>query len=80
MARQPRRVRTEPKPGVDPTPQKFPATPGRPESIRATPAEEDRLGAWGEPVSQADEELITRDDSVDSNDARLRENIPPHNV
>lgn len=80
MARQPRRVRTEPQPGVDPTPQKFPATAGRPETIRAVAAAEDRLDAWGERVIQDDEGLNVRDDTADSNDDRLRENIPPHNV
>lgn len=63
-----RRVRTAPPPGSDPTPQRFEPADGGPAVIRAEPAAEDRPSAWGER------------DSGDSNDARIRENIPPHNV
>ncbi|MGO1544555.1 MAG: hypothetical protein ACTHXA_09485 [Gulosibacter sp.] len=83
MARQPRRVRTEPKPGVDPTPQRFPATNTQPETIRATLASEDQLDVWGGAVVDVDaeESLIVREDvASDSNDERLLDNVPPHNV
>lgn len=80
MARQHRRVRTEPQPGVDPTPQKFPPSVGVPEKIRATLAEEDRLNTWGDASAQDEDGLTVRDDASDSNDDRLRENVPPHNV
>lgn len=79
MARPQRRVRTEPKHGVDPTPQQFPASADAPATIRATLASEDRPDAWGESVLD-DDGLIVRDDAADSNDDRLRENVPPHNV
>ncbi|MDJ1371475.1 hypothetical protein [Gulosibacter molinativorax] len=68
MARQQRRVRTEPQPGVDPTPQKFPASADVPERVEVTLAEEDRDDSWG------------TSGEADSNDERLRDNIPPHNV
>lgn len=80
MARQHRRIRTEPKPGVDPTPQQFPASAGAPETIRATLAEEDRPGAWGDAVVPEEDDLIVLDDAAESNDERLREDVPPHNV
>lgn len=80
MARPTRRVRTEPQPGVDPTPQKFPPEADRPETIRATLAAEDRRDAWGEAAVSDEDGLIVRDDTAESNDEQLRENIPPHNV
>ncbi|SJM71748.1 hypothetical protein FM112_16790 [Gulosibacter sp. 10] len=65
-------MRTEPKPGVDPAPQQFPATSGRPASAQPTLAAEDDPRAWGDGAADAAR--------GDSNDARLRDDIPPHSA
>ncbi|WP_150308079.1 hypothetical protein [Planctomonas psychrotolerans] len=65
--RVPRRVRTEPAPGSDPTPQ---ALPGRDAPIRAG---EDTDAAWGAAAGSA-----TRESGAGENDERLRRDVPPH--
>lgn len=71
MARhQHRRVRTDPAPGADPTPQSF--ADGREAEVEL--AEEDRLGAWGD-----DDGLeVLPDAASGSNTARLERDRPPH--
>jgi hypothetical protein len=60
--RGPRRARTEPVPGSDPTPQA--AAPGA-APVRAS---EDTDRAWGDAASPGGDE----------NDERLRRDVPPH--
>ncbi|GGA62608.1 hypothetical protein GCM10011490_11280 [Pseudoclavibacter endophyticus] len=65
-----RRVRTEPVPGVDPSPQLFPD--GR--AIDAELAAEDRLGAWGDDEGPE----VLPDAAAASNAERLERDRPPH--
>jgi hypothetical protein len=60
--RGPRRARTEPVPGSDPTPQR--AVPGA-APVRAS---EDTDRAWGDASPKG----------ADENDERLRRDVPPH--
>ncbi|MEF3323208.1 hypothetical protein PV375_05895 [Gulosibacter sp. GYB002] len=77
MAKPQRRVRTQPVPGADPTPQRFEREGFT--RIQGEPAGEDRLDSWGD--FDADRSLEVRDDyTSDSNDARLLADLPPHNV
>ena len=70
MTRPSRRVRTEPVPGADPSPQSFPD--GSEADIEL--AREDQLGAWGD-----DDGLAVLPDAANaSNTARLDEDRPPH--
>lgn len=70
MARPSRRVRTEPQPGVDPHPQRIPAA--GPEASPVTLAGEDRdLTVYRDATTGA---------TSDSNDDRLRSDVPPHHV
>ena len=65
-----RRVRTDPAPGADPTPQSF--ADGRDVPVQL--ADEDRLGAWGD-----DDGLdVLPDASSSSNTERLERDRPPH--
>ena len=79
MTRPRRRVRTEPAPGADPTPQRFERPDGRRE-IHAELASEDRLEVWGgrEVVLDEDAPVVRLDSATTANDDRLRENVPPH--
>lgn len=65
-----RRIRTEPAPGVDPTPQAHPA--GRQADVEL--AAEDRLGSWGDGEGLE----ILPDTGAASNDRRLIGDRPPH--
>lgn len=77
MAKPQRRVRTQPVPGADPTPQRFERDGGI--SIQGELAGEDRLDSWGD--FDAERSLEVRDDfASDSNDERLLADLPPHNV
>ncbi|WP_311478264.1 hypothetical protein [uncultured Gulosibacter sp.] len=77
MAKPQRRVRTNPVPGADPTPQRF-ERDGRTQ-ILGESAGEDRLERWGD--FDTERSLEVRDDyASDSNDARLLADLPPHNV
>lgn len=67
-----RRIRTDPVPGTDPTPQA--PVPGR--AIDAELAAEDRLGAWGDGVREGRDSVPGAGTS--SNDARLIGDKPPH--
>lgn len=81
MARPRRRVTTAPVPGADPTPQLVPGRDGQPDRRIGEPAGEDRPDAWGDRAVEYDDGLVVRSDSANgSNDAALRENVPPHNV
>ncbi|MGO2111209.1 MAG: hypothetical protein ACTH31_06310 [Pseudoclavibacter sp.] len=65
----PRRVRTDPAPGADPSPQRL--DDGRPAEVEL--AGEDRLGAWGD-----DGLDVLPDAASSSNDERLERDRPPH--
>lgn len=71
-----RRVVVPAPAGVDPTPQRMPATSSNPAGIVAELAGEDRLVAWGDD----DGFEVVPDAASTSNDDRLRADVPPHNV
>ncbi|MFD2674350.1 hypothetical protein [Gulosibacter bifidus] len=79
-APRPRRARRRvivPAPeGVDLTPQRVPRSALNPTGIVAELATEDQSIAWGD----EDGPEIRADHASGSNDERIRENIPPHNV
>lgn len=69
MPRPHRRIRTDPVPGADPTPQAPTGRGDEPDLAR-----EDQLGAWGD-----DEGLeVLPDAGAAGNDRRLNEDRPPH--
>lgn len=77
MSKPQRRVRTEPVPGADPAPQRFEFDGHA--VIDGELAGEDRLDTWGDlDYDQGPE--VRADFESDSNDERLREGVPPHNV
>lgn len=79
MTRPRRRIRTEPVPGADPTPQRFERADGTREIV-AVPAGEDRLEAWGgrEVILDEDAPAVHADSASSANDEDLRDNVPPH--
>ena len=67
-SRRPRRVRTEPAPGSDPTPQSLPRGPA------PARASEDTDRAWGDAGGRTD----ANENDERENDERLKRDVPPH--
>lgn len=75
MRRASRRVRTEPVPGADPSPQRYEPRAGEPYGSAPEPelAGEDRVDAWGD-----DGPDVLPDGAAAGNAARLEDDRPPH--